>query len=137
MAQMCKHVNIVREMRAINSNSEITVNFEHIYWHQDDLESYDMLDRPVLLNIMCDTEAKDFLRTLIAQNAPPPPWTPTHTWGCWINGTLMTGNIGPTIRRAIVEDGLKDYIHNKGCLHKHHFKMVDWDSIGRAMEVKH
>ena len=48
----------------------------------------------------------------------------------------MTGDIGPSVRRAVVENELRDYFHAKERLHRNHFDLVAWDIIGKAMDYK-
>ena len=86
ISQMNKHVDLIRKMRHINSTSSIKVIFEHVYGHQDEDAAFENIPRPAQLNVICDWEAKSYLRNLISIATPTPPWRPEHTWGCWIRG---------------------------------------------------
>ena len=79
ISQMNKHVDLIRKMRHINSTSAITVSFEHVYGHQDEDMGFDDLPRPAQLNVICDWEAKCYLRDLISSDALAPPWKPEYT----------------------------------------------------------
>ena len=96
-----KHVDLIQEISKINANSPITVNFEHVYGHQDDFVAFNDLPREAQLNVICYQEAKDFLRCIIASNDPPLPWIPDAKWGCWIGEQMITGEVGHKVCAAI------------------------------------
>ena len=136
ISQMNKHVDLICEMRHINSTSPIKVTFEHVYGHQDKDAAFDDLLRPAQLNAICDWEAKSYLLDLISNEAPAPPWRSEHTWGFWIRGKLQTSDVGSAIRQALVYNKLRTHLHNQEKLHEDLFDTVAWEAMGSAISTK-
>jgi hypothetical protein len=106
------HADLIRAIRIIKSKLPITVDFEHVYGHQDDLLSFEDLPRLAQLNVQMDSLAKRRLVQL-HERLPTPrcPLSLAHEgWQCTINGIKITSNSGKAIRQAVFGSKLQAFL---------------------------
>jgi hypothetical protein len=109
------HLDLIRAIRILKSKLPITVKFEHIYGHQDDLLAFASLPRMAQLNVEMDRLAKDHVMALYdSPPAAPCPSSIAHEgWQCTVNGVKLTSHPAKAIRHAVFGTKLSTFLANK------------------------
>jgi hypothetical protein len=131
------HTDLIRAIRVIKHKLPISVTFEHVYGHQDDLLSFEDLPRLAQLNVKMDQNAKDRLLQLCDQTSPPrcPSSVAHEGWQCTINGAKLTSDPGKAIRRAVFGTKLREHLVAKQWITGPAFNDIDWDAMETATDL--
>ena len=134
------HVDMVRAIRRLIHDLPITVIFEHVEGHQDDFALVEDLPRMAQLNVLVDTWAKQFLRTMIERDSTllgglPPCPSDLHGegWTIAVDGVKATGDPAAMIRFAATAPDMQFYLNKREFLSNDLFYHIDWDAIHSAM----
>jgi hypothetical protein len=129
-------LDLIRAIRILKSKLPITVRFEHIYGHQDDLLAYNYLPRMAQLNVEMDYLAKDRVLTLFdSRPAAPCPSSIAHEgWSCSIQGVKITSHPAEAIRHAVFGTKLCNFLADKNRLSRVAFAEVDWEAMSMASD---
>jgi hypothetical protein len=131
------HADLIRAIRVIKHKLSITVDFEHVYGHQDDLLAFEDLPRLAQLNVQMDSNAKRRLIQLYEQPANPrcPSSIAYEGWQCSINGIKVTSDPGKAIRRAVFGTKLRAFLVAKHRITPSAFDDIDWDAMEKATDL--
>eukprot|EP00978_Attheya_sp_CCMP212_P018029 scaffold48862_cov71-Attheya_sp.AAC.1 len=96
-----KSSDLLRGIHYLKHLIPIKWTFTQVLGHADDDIAYEDLDRISQLNVQCDTEAKQFLRACIDQNAIQPYHLPFQGWRCQIDNVWMSDEVGTAVRDIV------------------------------------
>ena len=132
-----KHSDLIKAIRKTKAKLPITVDFHHVYGHQDDHLCFDSLPRLAQLNVLMDRSAKRYLVSLIANSIPGtcPELIRGEGWSCWVADQKMTGDPSRHIRNEIFGTDLREHLDDRGILTADAFALVDWDALGDASDT--
>ena len=131
-----KHFDIISSIHKLIDLTPINWTFRHISAHQDDVKSYDELNRWEQLNVEADTIAKDHMKEMIAEedwNKNRPNWLPLET--CAVFWTDRQGRahricskLSVTLKNHTGSDRIRDYWVRKGKFTPLTERSIDWES---------
>ena len=131
------HADLIRAIRIIKSKLPITMDFEHVYGHQDDLLSFEDLPRLAQLNVQMDSLAKRRLVQLHERSPTPrcPSSLAHEGWQCTINGIKITSNPGKAIHHADFGSKLQAFLVSKKRITRSAFDDIDWEAMATATDL--
>jgi hypothetical protein len=131
------HADLIRAIRVIKAQLPISVDFEHVYGHQDDLLSFHDLPRPAQLNVQMDHWAKQHLVQLYEQSPGPlcPASIAFEGWQCWVKGTKITSDPGKALRAAVFGTRLRAHLVKKQRISPAAFDDIDWAAMTMATDL--
>jgi hypothetical protein len=132
------HADIIRAIRVIKAQLPISVDFEHVYGHQDDLLSFQDLPRMAQLNVQMDHRAKRHLVQLYAEQSHGtlgPASIAFEGWQCWVNGIKITSDPGKAIWAAVFGSRLRAHLVTKQWILSTAFDDIDWAVMARATDL--
>ena len=93
------HADLIWAIWVLKAQLPISVDFKHVYGHQDDLLSFHDLPRLAQLNVQMDHMAKCHLVQLYEQPLVSRCSSSItfEGWQCWVNGTKITSDPGTVI----------------------------------------
>jgi hypothetical protein len=131
------HADLVRAIRVIKAQLPISVDFEHVYGHQDDLLSFQDLPRLAQLNVQMDHAAKRHLVQLYEQSPGSvcPSSIAFEGWQCWVQNTKITSDPGKAIRAAVFGLRLRTHLVTKQRILPAAFDDIDWPAMATATNL--
>lgn len=135
--QKTKHADIIQAIRRLVREIPIAVKFEHVEGHQDRMKKMEELGAMEQLNVLMDKRAKQHIEDILDMEERPvlDQQILMEGWQCWVEGTKITSDPGPAIRRLIFGRELRAHLIKKGRLTAEGFAMIDWDAIGDASKT--
>jgi hypothetical protein len=120
---------IIAIKRKMNE-SRITWQYRHVYGHQDENKEKTDLDRWDRLNIEMDTLAKYTLSQPYQSSTQHIQGEP---WSIWINNDKIIKHCAKAIYNHIHGKIALDYWMKKEKITEVYCSLIDWDTIGKAM----
>ncbi len=132
-----KHFDILRSIQHLMRNSPITWKFRHVKGHQDDLLTYEELDRWAQLNVEADALAKDRMTEALLRVDPLPQALPYDTCKISIcDNSNQSSNISSNLMKTIVhnigKNKIRQYWAVKKQIGERELQVIDWNSLARA-----
>jgi hypothetical protein len=121
-------------IRGMIKVSPLTFSSRWIEAHQDDSQSFTMLDRWGKLNVECDGLAKGFWNT----NALAKTWAPSITfgfekWALWIDKKKLSKVDKKKLYAFTFESRTREYWHRKHSLTPELITSINWEACAAAM----
>lgn len=123
--------DLLASIRNLWANSPIQWKFRYIKGHQDDVQSWDQLDRWAKLNIEMDLRAKDHIK--IAMISSRHYTLIGKPWSLWSQGEKILTGFTDTIYDLVHAEAAKEYWTRKDKLTQATIDSVNWELIEIAM----
>ena len=125
-----KHLDLVKSIRCLCSSLDTSVEFYHLYGHQDNHTSYNLLPRDVQLNIMVDLQAKAAFDHAHEHSSFLPNVRFFHEgWVASIGGVKLQDRHASHIRQWISKRKLRHYLYQKDLIAWDIFPKLDFEPL--------
>ena len=130
----CKHMDLVRAIRRTQNILTSTIEFFHVYGHQDNNTLFHLLSREAQLNVQVDATAQKHLEDCIIRNDfIRQPVFINEGWFVVIGGVKIQDSVSTHVQRWIDKRRLRQYLYDKGLISWTGFNQIDWDPLEKYM----
>ena len=137
MSSTSKHFDLVRVICRLNYSLKTSVEFYHIYGHQDKNLPYHLLPRTAQLNVIVDDLAQDqFDKAHENSNFLPNVLFHHEGWSIKIGGVKLQDKLLPHIRNWVAKRKLREYLFEKGLIAWNIFPSVDFEILREYMTAQ-
>jgi hypothetical protein len=123
------HYDLILAIRAIRNLSNWKWAWRHVKGHQDSAGGE--LDFGAKLNVQMDCEAKQHWSNTYGSDSPIHIWG--EPWRVWAGSKKITSELGRHIKEYCSSQPAENYWRGKPRI-SDQFELVDWESIGGAMQ---
>jgi hypothetical protein len=129
-----QQADLLLSFRRLLASTQATWTYRHVQSHQDTTYSMDELTIPQRLNVLADAIAKATLIDCYHTNKFNTPEYPGESIRLYIDGHKVASSIKSALYRAWGSRSAKLLLNKRNIVRARHFHLVDWESLGRAMQ---
>lgn len=110
-----------------------TIQYKHVYGHQDNGTTFSNLTLPQQLNVMADQLAKSALLQGIECASTTGPFYPMEPVRIMVSGKKATSSIRSTLYEAWGKGIAQELFQRRHIVSNHNFHFIAWDNVARVM----
>lgn len=135
-----KHADVLRSLRRIHASMRGSLQYKHVYGHQDKRKKWHQMSLLEQLNYKCDSMAKEAVTRGIVEcgrkSSIARQMLPLEAAAVFYDGDKISGECGKEIRFQIGKvEARRFYVKHLGW-HAQVFDNVDWKSRDKALDGK-